>query len=344
MILIPIFLILGTFLKPSNPTSLKIFCQSNDTMEGAYDSIFAEYSGRVNLIVPFTMSQILTLSTPWNETHSITYSQVCELDSDQLFSHGLLDPDTIDNAYKRVEAKIWSCLNPGPKNSTNLMPPSSPTTTTTTTTTLPTTESLTESYDHDLNSPDTDSIIPPPDVDVHSQTIPGYINLATIRHNKDILNEVSRNLRYLDDEDEDAHLPESYKPARSRSYKAKIQRFIASKVKGNNNGASNHKMTSADFALGSEYLRKRIYILENRYLKLIYLFRVSMNSVVKGHYCIKVIELKHVIRCTHYSMSSIQSSPYKRSILKMVSDIMDLDSKIDDDTELYDQYTIGALT
>lgn len=328
--------------------TLHIFCTSDDKANGSYDAIETDYHTRLNLRYPVSLRQTIHLEGQFNNTHNVSYSQICEVDNDFLYIDGFISGEKVSHTHKTVRAKVISLLfnffhpETGENqilNVVNKTPPIpkwfSPTTTHEPETRTRSTTTSTTPSPYNQDNPLSDGIFG------------NDLFLNTIQFNPSVRSELERELRTLTMDEEEEKIPDSYHPQRSNQYQSKVQALVGGRSRDISRrkhrftrSANGDNSDSHDHRIALQILRKRLFRMENKMKKLIFLFKVSLK--VKSNnikpLCLQIVGLKTLIRCINASYDSVMEYSLKEPLIRILVEILDLEIKIDVDTDLYDSY------
>ncbi|QXV86587.1 putative X protein [Yushu rhabdovirus] len=302
---------------------LDIQCTSNDLpQEESYDVLTTEYHGWIRLNDPFYVEQTIHLHAVYNQTHNITYSQICEVNDKDFQLPGFIDPYTLNKIHRSVVTRIRGFLL-SDQETVNLIPgrkDPEPTSSDEIETIYPTTVRTT--------TPEVPTAATPP---TKRKSMTAFVTMTNVHSMKKRHPDLRRD---LDLEDEDDEVPEAYVPPKKKSYLKFVSSRLTSlyKDRPKNVGAA-----TSEESFKKEVLRQRIYRLEKQRDQVALLFSLKVVYMVQdpSPSCLRLKGIKSSLRCFSMHYEEIADSPDYQTAAHYFQELTNLDAKIAAESKLY---------
>ncbi|APG78753.1 putative X protein [Hubei diptera virus 10] len=337
-----------------------IVCTTNNSVaDKVYSGIVTEYSTRVKLTHPFTISQWIHLDATYNESYQIVYDQYCEVDDEMIGASGFLADGKISSAYKKVVAKIKASVlyldqlqevarSPGFEEQKHTISGFQ----------SRITEDDNRSSSTEIDDGSVNELIHLPISIDHNEepitettTLPaphilnGQLSVLT-NHAKTLLRADLRRAILENDQLDglsDDDIPDGFIPSRSRFHrnivKSLLKRSNMRAKRSNPMNKPNDLRGKIQGTLHSiEIMKKRIYHLETKWKQTAFLlsYGIRLLPITTSSACKNKHKFKFLLRCYAKHYDIITSSSEYHNLVIMFLDLADKEGKLIVETSIYD--------
>ncbi|APG78732.1 putative X protein [Hubei diptera virus 9] len=320
------FFILALVIPLIHGKVLTLTCNATNPDIEQYNEVYTEYIGVVNLTTPFRLTQSVTVTSQFNESHNIVYNQICDVGDWTFWQESLISPSEIKDVTKRIIAKVYLGLSSIQEATPHNKEPSKFPEANLSSETLPSPDEEEANLDQAISHP--------------SLFQRSLLKLQGTQA-RGVLAEIDRDLRSMDWSDDDPNLPDNWNPSKSL-YSRRVIRAIqtAKDRSAKKTLRKNGPLVPGDYADYLQTLKKRLYSLEVRFNSTLILFYTAVNNGIFEHssHCKYLNSFKHVIRCLHVNYNRLAGSTGWELILTLFGELVDKEVKLTFETRLYDDF------